>query len=93
MNNALERKTKAKKTYTKKDGTVVTREYTQTYWVKDHTEKTLRKKIVTDVKNATLEQLKYIDTYLNGRGEDRDADGGAPAAVGGEGGNAEPAKN
>jgi hypothetical protein len=73
MNPDRERKTVARKTYTRKDGTVVTKEYQQTYLLTDKTEKTLRKKLLSDLKTVSLEQLKHIDAYLNGGGKDRDA--------------------
>lgn len=68
------------KQYVRKDGTVVTKEYEQTYLVADKTEKNLRKKINTDIKTASIEQLQYIDAYLNGGGKDRDAGGAAAVA-------------
>lgn len=82
------RKSQITKRYLRKDGSIVTKQYEQTYIVKDRTAQNLRKAITPKLKTATVEQLQQINRILggideDGNGNDRHAD--APAG-GGEGG-------
>jgi hypothetical protein len=55
---------KYKQKYTKKDGTVVEKEYVQRYLVQDRTEEKEKKALVDKLKNATPEQIAQIKEIL-----------------------------
>lgn len=64
MNPELVRESKTTKKYTKKDGTIVEKEYVQKYVVVDKEKKITKSKIIKKVNNATPEQLKQINDIL-----------------------------
>ena len=64
MDVPIVKETKAIKRYTRKDGTVVVKEYTQHYIVKNNARKNLIKKIKGKLEEATDETLNKIDDLL-----------------------------
>lgn len=64
MDPKLVRESKTTKKYTKKDGTLVEKEYVQKYVVVDKEKKITKAKIIEKIKKATPNQLKQIDDIL-----------------------------